>query len=219
MDMISIRDRILLATLPNVMFDGWTDYSLRNGVAAAGFEAHMAVRAFPGGIADLLDHFNAWADRGMEAALADHDLAVLAPNQRVALALRLRFEYLTPYREAVRRAVTFVALPTNAALAARLVYRTIDTLWFAVGDTATDFSFYSKRAMLAAAIVPATLYWLMDDSEGAANTMTFLERRAETIVGAGKTFGRLGQLGDALRYIPSPFRFARQLRRRVSDLS
>ena len=64
-DIYKIRDEILEATLPNVIFDGWSTQSLRDGVSMAGYDSDTAFRAFPGGIPELVDHFSSWADRRM----------------------------------------------------------------------------------------------------------------------------------------------------------
>ena len=40
-------------------------------------------------------------------------------------------------------------MPQNVPLGLRLLYETVDGIWYAVGDQATDFSFYTKRASLA----------------------------------------------------------------------
>ena len=58
-----LRDRILVATLPHVAFDGWSRTALKAGTADAGFGASMAARAFPGGAPDLVEHFADWVDR------------------------------------------------------------------------------------------------------------------------------------------------------------
>ena len=46
-------------------------------------------------------------------------------------------------------------MPQNAALGARLLYRTVDTAWYAAGDTSTDWNFYTKRGLLAAVYAAA----------------------------------------------------------------
>ena len=61
-------------------------------------------------------------------------------SRRVALALRLRFEVLLPWREAVRRGLSVLAMPQNAPLGMRLLYDTVDAIWDGVGDHPTDFS-------------------------------------------------------------------------------
>jgi ubiquinone biosynthesis protein COQ9 len=81
-----------------------------------------------------------------------------------------------PYREAVRRTISFLALPSNATVA-QSTYATIDAIWYACGDASTDLSFYTKRATLAAVYGVTVLYWLDDSSEQFAETWAFLDRR------------------------------------------
>ena len=49
-------------------------------------------------------------------------------------------------------------LPHHAPLAAWLLYETVDAIWYAAGDIATDFSFYTKRLMLSGLYSAAVLY-------------------------------------------------------------
>ena len=88
-----------------------------------------------------------------------------------------RLEALALHREAVRRALSLLAQPFNMPLAARLLYETVDAIWYAVGDASADFSFYTKRGTLAGVLAVTTLYWLEDRSANFVETRGFLERR------------------------------------------
>lgn len=215
MDMNRVRDEILLAALPNIAFDGWTRQAMRGGASAAGYETALLDRAFPNGVADLLEHFNAWADARMVERLADHDLTLMAMPERISLALRLRLEAMAPHREAVRRAAAYFALPTNSLLGWRLLYASVDTVWYAVGDQSTDFSYYTKRALLAPIMTTATCYWLADESEGFRETTAYIDRSLHNAFAAQGALERLQSMGSMFQYFPSPIRFARQVRRRV----
>ncbi len=215
-DIYKIRDEILEATLPNVIFDGWSTQSLRDGVSMAGYDSDTAFRAFPGGIPELVDHFSSWADRRMLEELEKHDLDAMKVRDRITLAIRARLEVLEPHEDAVRRALTFLALPNHTAQGARMVYRTVDAMWYAAGDTATDFNYYTKRGLLAAVLTSTTLYWLNDHSEDKRDTWAFLDRRIADVMRVGRTTGRLSGLGNLIAHFPSPFRFGRQIRRRAS---
>jgi ubiquinone biosynthesis protein COQ9 len=176
----------------------------------------MAQRAFPGGIPELVDHFSNWADRQMLEEMEKHDLEAMKVRERITLGVRARLEALEPYEEPVRRALTWLALPQNTAQAARMVYRTVDAIWYAAGDNSTDYNYYTKRGLLAAVLSSTTLYWLNDQSEDKRDTWDFLDRRIADVMRFGKTTGRLSQLGSLIANIPSPFRFARQVRRRAA---
>ena len=196
------RAKILDAALPNVAFDGWTPRLLREAADATGVTVGELRLAFPGGVIDLIDCFLADGDRRMEAALESLDLASMKIRERITVAVRTRIEVDAPWREAVRRAVTFLALPVSGTRGPRTLYRTVDTIWRATGDSSTDFNFYTKRATLAGVFSSVTLYWFSDHSEGSERTWRFLDRRIEDVMrferakSAVKTIG--GKLPDPL---------------------
>ena len=209
-DFVAAKDRLLEATLPNVLFDGWSLAALRAGAQAIELPEAEIVRLFPDGGAEAALWLDDWADRRMIAALQATDLAALKVRERVATAVRCRLEALGPHREAVRRAISLKASPWGAAKAAEIVYRTVDAIWYAAGDTATDFNFYTKRALLAAAYGPTVLYWLNDSSEGSAETFAFLERRLGEIMQIPKVTQGVKRMA---RHLSGPFEFLRQARR------
>ena len=186
MDLGNIKDEILLATLSHVVFDGWTSRALAAGVADAGHRPDMALRAFPDGMREVVEHFSDFADRRMVAELERRDLGAMRIRDRIATAVGVRLELLAPYREAVLRATAFVSLPQNAGIASRCAYRTVDAMWYAAGDTSTDFNFYTKRALLAAVYGATVLCWLGDASEDFTDTWDFLERRIENVMSLPK---------------------------------
>ena len=91
-------------------------------------------------------------------------------------------------------------------MAARCLYRTVDAIWVAAGDTATDWNFYSKRAMLAGVYSTTLLHWLDDRSEDLSESWAFLDRRIENVMQIPKLTGRLKSLADN---VPKPAWFFR----------
>ncbi|MGC1410705.1 MAG: COQ9 family protein [Acetobacteraceae bacterium] len=180
------RDAAIAAMLPHVPFDGWTRRSLRMGLADIGASPDDAELLFPGGTADMIEAFCDWADRRMEAAAVTLDPA-LRLHQRVRAVVALRLEQNRLHKEAIRRALALLALPRNARLAAACTARTVDAIWHAAGDQSADFSWYTKRAILAAVYAATVLFWLRDAGEDDAATLGFLDRRLAGI-------GRIGAL-------------------------
>ncbi len=216
----ALRDELLLATLPNVAFDGWSLQALRAGAQMTGHDWATARRAFPDGVPELVEHFSDWADRQMLAALSTHDLAAMRVRDRIRLAVRLRLEILAPHQEAVRRMLSWLALPQNTGLGVELLLRGVDAMWHAAGDTATDANWYTKRGLLAGVFSATTLYWLNDYSEDFRDTWDFLDRRIDDVMRIGRATSNLTNLGGVGRvfsFLPSPLRFARQLRRRTRE--
>jgi ubiquinone biosynthesis protein COQ9 len=180
------RDATIAALLPHVPFDGWTRRSLRMGLTDIGASPDDAALVFPGGTAEMIETFCDWADRQMEAAAVTLD-PELRLHQRVRAVIALRLEQNRPHKEAIRRALALLALPRNARLAAACTARTVDAIWHAAGDQSADFSWYTKRAILAAVYATTVLFWLRDAGEDDAATLGFLDRRLAGV-------GRIGTL-------------------------
>ncbi|NQV84452.1 MAG: COQ9 family protein [Rhodospirillales bacterium] len=200
-----VRDRILVATLPHAAFDGWSRTALRAGAVDAGqgeeWGPEMALRAFPGGIPDLVDHFADWTDRRMAEELAGLDLESMRVRDRIAAGVRARLAVLTPYREGVRRLLSHLALPLNIPQAARLTWAAVDAIWYGVGDQSSDFNFYTKRGLLAPVYSTTVLYWLADESEDFADTWAYLDRRIADVL---KIPAASSRFKKALSSLPSP---------------
>src|SRR5260370_136834 len=168
-----------------------------------------ALALFPRGAPDLIAAFSRWADLQMLEQLRAMPVEPTRLSQRIALALRLRFVILTPWRETVRRSLAILAMPQNALLALRLLYDTVDAIWHGVGDASTGFSFYTKRASLAGIYAAAVLFWLDDRSAGCADTQAFIERRLADL---HPLTGLRGRLASAAESLPNPFRLLRPSR-------
>ncbi|MBO6679442.1 COQ9 family protein [Parvibaculum sp.] len=203
------RMKILEAALPNVAFDGWTPRLLREASETAGVSHGEMRLAFPDGILDLVDFFLEDGDRRMEEALAGQDLAAMKIRERITLAVRTRIEVDLHAREAMRRAITMFALPTAGTRGPHSLYRTVDAIWRAAGDTSTDFNFYTKRATLAGVFSSVTLYWFADDSENYARTWAFLDRRIEDVMRFEKAKAGVKNIASRL---PDPFALLGRLR-------
>ncbi|HEX4261518.1 MAG TPA: COQ9 family protein [Acetobacteraceae bacterium] len=184
------RDAAIDALLPNVAFDGWTTAALRR---AAGPDADLL---FPGGAADMIEAYCDLADRRMEAASAG--IAGRLPA-RVRGVIALRLAQNRPHKEAVRRAVAILSLPRNARLAACCTARTVDAIWHAAGDTSSDFSWYTKRALLTGVYATTLLAWLRDPSEADEATLAFLDRRLAGVARIGRLRRRIEERVGGLR--------------------
>jgi ubiquinone biosynthesis protein COQ9 len=201
------RAALIEAMLANVAFDGWSRPALRSAARQVGMPADEALALFPNGAAEFVVCFSLWADLRMLDRLEGAAVEPLRIAERVALAVATRLEILAPWREAVRRALSVLALPQHAPVGLRLLYQTVDAIWYAAGDRATDFSFYTKRATLAALYAATLLYWLDDGSPGFADTRAFLDRRLAGLASIGTARRRFEA---AVERLPNPLRLLRQ---------
>jgi ubiquinone biosynthesis protein COQ9 len=203
----SQREALIEAILPDVAFDGWSRPALRAAARRIGMSAEEAMALFRGGAADLVGAFSRWADQRLFDRLETSPLDQSRIADRITVALITRLEIVEPWREAVRHALSVLALPQHVPLGLRLLYETVDGIWYAAGDRATDFGFYTKRATLAAIYAATLLYWLEDRSAGAADTRDFIERRLAEVAAFGRARQRFAAVTEAL---PNPLRLLRQ---------
>ena len=200
------RENILEAALAHVPFDGWTDTALRAGAADAGYGPDDLARFLPGGPAELMELFNTRADAAMLAELDTSDLDAMRVRERIALGVRLRLEANDAHREAIRRGLAFLAMPQNAPLALKCLHRTVDAIWRAAGDTATDYNYYTKRGLLAGVYAATLLYWLGDDSAERARSWAFLDRRIADAMRLPQSLARIKERLPPLPDLAAIFR-------------
>lgn len=190
-----IRDRLADALGNEAAFDGWTRTALASAGRQLGLPEGEADRLFPGGPLQVVEWLSDRSDRRTVEDLEREGAAGLKIRDRVRTAVRLRIERHAGQREAARRALALLSLPTNAPLALKLLYRTVDALWYACGDTSTDFNFYTKRATLAGVYSTTLLYWLNDRTAGSEATWAFLDRRIDDVMRIEKLKSRLRSFG------------------------
>ncbi|MDO5611833.1 MAG: COQ9 family protein [Paracoccus sp. (in: a-proteobacteria)] len=185
-------DALIDAALIHVPFEGMNDRALTAGARDLGIAPELARVLVPMGGAGLAASLHRRGDAALARWLAD------TPPQgrfrdKVAAAVWHRLELSD--RELVRAASATLALPQNAALAARLMWETADTIWTGLGDSSDDVNWYSKRAILAGVHSAAALYWLGDDSEGGHDTRAFIDRRIDGVM-------RFEKIKAAARKVP-----------------
>ncbi|HTW33368.1 MAG TPA: COQ9 family protein [Rhizomicrobium sp.] len=199
-DDASLRRAVAQAALAHIPFDGFTDKVLNAAASDAGVDKRGVARLFPGGPLDLVEALSDMFDDEMEARLAKAKLGAMKVRARIAKAVKTRLEILKPHKEAARRAAAFLTLPPHAARGAALLYRTVDVMWRAAGDTSTDFNFYTKRAILAGVYSATLMRWFTDESEDESETDAFLARRIDDVMRFEKF---KAQIRERAKHLPS----------------
>ena len=199
-----VKDRLLLAMLPHVAFDGWSLKSLAAGRCDLKDEELEASLLFPRGMQDVAVHFGDYLDRAMLIELGKIDLDKLSIRERITTSVLLRLRLLSPHKEAIRRLLSFLALPGNHPVGMKITMKTVDLIWYTAGDTATDFNYYTKRGLLASIYGLTILYWLSDTSQDLAETELFLAQRLNSVMQIPKLRSRIVK---QLERLSGPFNF------------
>ena len=180
----TIQDQLIEAVFSHIPFDGWSETSLKMAAADCGLSEAELAALFPGGIADAIAAYGAYADKMMVTEFEerhDDDSAPMPVHIKIRTFILIRLEQAAPHKEVVRRTLAVLARPQHAKLAAKMLYDTVDAMWRAAGDTSTDYNFYTKRASLSAVYSATLLAFLSDNSADMAKTEAFLDRRLADI--------------------------------------
>jgi ubiquinone biosynthesis protein COQ9 len=209
MNLDELRAELAPRLAAHAAFDGWTERAIAMAAAELGVPADRARIAFPGGAVEMIDAWFDALDKAMLAAFPPERIAGMKVHERIRALILFRLEVLTPAREALRRALSILAMPQNALAGAGLAWRSADRIWRLAGDTATDFNHYTKRATLIGVYGATSLVFLDDQSEDLAETRAFLDRRLDGVKRFEKA--KASWRGTGAR-LPSLSRFLGRLR-------
>ena len=182
-------DELRLALAPEIaasaVFDGWNETALVAAAEMAGADVDVAKLAFPSGRSQAMDMIDAWiahVDASMEQEWPQERLAELKIRERIRTLVAYRLKAVEHIDEALRRAMSIMAMPQNAPRALQLGWRSADIMWRLAGDTATDYNHYTKRGILAGIYSATLAVFVNDESEGKAKTYEFLDRRIDGVM-------------------------------------
>lgn len=210
MTLNEIRDLLAPVLARHAAFDGWRKEAVMMAAAEKGVDADIAALAFADGPVDMIDAWFASIDAAMLDALPPETLEALSIRKKIIALVEARLAIVAPDREALRRALAILAMPTNTARAARLGWRAADAMWRAAGDTSTDLAHYTKRMTLAGVYAATLLVFVDDASEGHADSRAFLARRIEGVMRFEKLKAKIKGVGGGERL--SLARFVGRLR-------
>jgi len=205
----AIRRRLALKVGEHAAFDGWTAKAVDSAAAELGIDAAQARLAFPKDPPAMVEAWIDGVDAAMEAHFTPDVIAAMKVRDRIRELIWFRLKTAGPAREAVRTALSILAMPQNVPLALKTRWRSADHMWRLAGDRSTDYNHYSKRLILSGVYGTTLLAWLDDQSEGWSDTAAFLDRRLAGVMKFEKW--KAEWRGNELRR-PSLMRFLGRLR-------
>jgi ubiquinone biosynthesis protein COQ9 len=205
----TIRAQLALSVGENAVFDGWTDKAVDAAAAAQGVDPAIARLAFPKDQVGKISAYIEAVDAAMQAHFTAETIAGMKIRDRIRELVWFRLKTMGPAREAVRSALTILAMPQNVATGLKTGWHSADLMWRLAGDNSTDFNHYTKRLTLSGVYASTLVAWLDDESEGWAETLGFLDRRIANVMSFEKWKG--GWKGSSENR-PSLSRFLGRLR-------
>ncbi len=166
----------------NAVFDGWTEAAVVAAAGAQGVDPAQARLAVPKDQAGKIDLYIRGVDRVLTEHFTPERLEGLKIREKIRTIVWKRLEIMEPAREAVRRALSILAMPQNVPVGLKIGWRSADVMWRIAGDTSTDYNHYTKRMMLGGVYASTLLVWLDDPTDGWTDTASFLDRRIDDVM-------------------------------------
>ncbi|QKX03301.1 COQ9 family protein [Wolbachia endosymbiont of Litomosoides sigmodontis] len=140
---------------------------------------------FCNGIYSALEHIMENLNASMEAELRKSNLEDMKIRERIRLAIQIHlsnYAKLPNYREFLKNVLFFSVLPKNTYFSSKLLYETVNVIWYSIHDQSTNFNYYTKRIILAWIYLSTILFFINDYSEGFAHTLSFLDKLINNVL-------------------------------------
>ncbi len=181
MKKLTEKQRIILdKVLKNSVFDGWTERTLILSAKKASIDKAELYKLFPMGIDSVAELF---CEQNLHN-LDSHKKNISSEkglSNKIAKTIILHLSENNQHKESIKKLIYYYTLPQNYFRGIVNLYKFIDKIWVISGDRSFDFSYYTKRAILANIYLLTILYWIEDTSHDIRNTENFLLRRIKEI--------------------------------------
>ncbi|WP_253299830.1 COQ9 family protein [Wolbachia endosymbiont of Chironomus riparius] len=140
---------------------------------------------FQNGIYSALEYIAEDFNNLMKIELQSCNLEDYKIRERIKLAIKINlknYAKLPNYREFLKNILSFSIFPRNIYFSSKILYRTINTIWYGIYDESTDINYYTKRLILSGLYSSTVLFFINDYSDNFTNTLSFLDRRIENII-------------------------------------
>ena len=184
----SLENKIIILNnfLKICPFDGWNIISLKQAAQDSKIDENYISLIFDNGINDMTNFFNKYYDDMMEKEIKGLNLQEMKIRDKIKNSVKIRLKLYKNHKSSIKRLIEFYSNPKNTNLAIANCYKTVDTIWYAIGDQSTDFNFYSKRIILLKIYIRTILKFVQDDSDDHLKTYNFLDNQIEEVMTINK---------------------------------
>ena len=189
----ALIEAVVDTALKYVVFDGWSEKTLKKVCAELQLDETDVRKIFPRGGIDLALAFH---ERDDEKFFLNYtEMNSKLPKQRIRdrieSAINSRLDLADLNKEAVKRSLSLLTTPIYFYDGTIALWNTSDKIWTAIGDESKDLNWYSKRLVLSSVYSSVLVFWLEDDSKNFSETRGFIQRRINDVMKIEKLKGTI----------------------------
>ena len=187
---INVKQTIIDSFLSLVPFEGINDKTLEMALEEtqemeSNFPKIESEDIFPDGIYSIIDSILTQYNTNMAEKLMLTDMTSMRVRDKIALAVEnmlLQFKTIPSYHEFLRILMQFYVNPKNITFGLKNTYKTVDKMWWAIGDTSIDHNFYTKRLTLSYVYNATLISFINDTSDDNSKTKFTLLKQIDNVI-------------------------------------
>ena len=125
---------------------------------------------FPGGYKDMVNFIELEQDGCLDKIDFSEIKGVRCKIRKAVYERLMLYSVMPGYREYIRKFI-------SSGLALKAVLPTISNIWYSIGDSSTDFNYYTKRATLYLVYLSSLYFFAYDYSDEHIDTFEFIDSR------------------------------------------
>ena len=103
-------------------------------------------------------------NKKLEDKNKNHNFLREPVHKRIRKILISKLEIINKDKPFFKRTFNYLLIPGNYRLLTKLLYKSVDTMWYISKDSSTDFNFYTKRMILVGIYIPVVIHLLNNDN-------------------------------------------------------
>lgn len=159
----------------------WSFEALELAAEQARLDAALPRILFKGDLDEALLEFNAFSDEQIFKSFELEVLSTLRTHEKVQQALEKKIRFFAQHPHKAVSIFKYLASPLRMKYMLQLQGRTVNQIWYFAGDRATDFNYYTKRALLGYIYKATFLYWLKNRRAPVEKTLSFMNKRFKEV--------------------------------------
>jgi ubiquinone biosynthesis protein COQ9 len=199
MELKNIRYKILREAKKHVVKHGWNEDIFTHIKNNSNHSYDEMNSLFPQGYKIILEMYLSEINEKMIMESKEIDLIRLKVHERIRELCFLRLNIMSKEKELIKRSFLTLSLPHNFKLASKILYKTVDEIWFLAGDNSTDFNYYSKRAILASIYTTVMIHFT--NNKDINSTYDLLNKQLKKVSKIPKIKNRIKDISKIFPYI------------------
>ncbi len=115
---------------------------------------------FPNGYKEMIRFFFDNLNQELKYKFINDNFSRIPVHKRIRKILITKLNIIKKDRFFFKRTFNYLLIPGNYRLLSRLLYNSVNNIWYVAQDNSTDFNFYTKRMILSGIYISVVLHLL-----------------------------------------------------------